>query len=76
MSVFRTINAIHFPLYLTALALIAAAAVLRIVLDYSGIQSVGYGTLMVIGFWTSQGLATLINRTLGYGGKNRSGSLD
>jgi hypothetical protein len=76
MSVFRTIAAIHFPLYLTALALTAAVVVLHILLEYSWMKSIGHGSLMVVGFWTSQGLATLINRALGYSGKSRSGSLD
>ena len=76
MSVFRTLAAIHFPLYLTALALTAAVAVLHILLEYSWMQSIRYGTLLVVGFWMSQGLATVINRALGYGGKSRSGSLD
>jgi hypothetical protein len=76
MSVFRTIAAIHFPLYLTALALTAAVAVLHILLEYSWMKSFGQGSLMVAGFWTSQGLATMINRALGYNSKSRSGSLD
>ena len=76
MSVFRTIAAIHFPLYLSALALTAAVAVLHILLEYAWMRSISYGTLMVAGFWMSQGLAAMINRALGYSGKSRSGSLD
>ncbi len=76
MSVFRSLAAIHYPLYLTALALIAASAVLHLLLDYGWLKSTGYGSLMVGGFWMSQGSAVLINRAMGYGGKSRSGSFD
>jgi hypothetical protein len=76
MSVLRSLAAIHFPLYLTALALIAATSVLHILLDYGWLRSFGYGSLMVGGFWLSQGSAVLINRAMGYSGKSQSGSFD
>lgn len=76
MSVIRAIVANHFTLYLTLLALVGAAAVLYILLEYSLTRSFGYGALMVSGFWVSQGLAVLINRAMGYGGKSQSGSFD
>jgi hypothetical protein len=76
MSVFRSLVAIHYTLYLSAIALLAIIAVLCILLDYSLLRSVGYSALMVGGFWMSQGLAVLINRAMGFGGKSQSGSLD
>ncbi|MES2462715.1 MAG: hypothetical protein V4671_19210 [Armatimonadota bacterium] len=76
MSVFRALAAIHFALYLTALSLAGATIVLHILMEYDWMKSAGYGTLMVGGFWLSQGLAVLINRAMGYTGKSRSGSFD
>jgi hypothetical protein len=76
MSVFRALVAIHFTLYLTALALAGTIVSIHILLDYGWLKSTGYGALMVGGFWLSQGLAVLINRAMGYGGKSRSGSFD
>jgi hypothetical protein len=76
MSVLRALVAVHFALYLTALALVATTMSLHILLEYSWMRSAGYGALMVGGFWLSQGSAVLINRAMGYGGKSRSGTFD
>jgi hypothetical protein len=76
MSVFRSLAALHFTLYLTALAVVATSTALHILMEYGWLRSFGYGSLMVGGFWLSQGSAVLINRAMGYSGKSRSGSFD
>jgi hypothetical protein len=76
MPVFRTLVALHFTLYQSALALLAMTVLIHLFSTFSWLQSAGCGVLMVTGFWLSQGAATLINRALGYGGKSRSGSVD
>ena len=76
MSVIRALIAVHFTLYQTTLALVAMVTVLHLLLNYGWMQSTEYGFFTVSGFWIGQGLVTLVNRALGYGGKKRNGSLD
>lgn len=54
---------VHYPLYVTVLAMIGAVLSIRLLGDYSWREAAFYGVTLVLAFWLGQAVIGLLQKT-------------